>query len=60
MNFLTIATFALQSPDGIPKPGNNDPINLQSWSEVIIYVMIPILLIIFYFVWRKNKRNRRD
>lgn len=59
MNFVYITSLLIQSPDGIPKPGNNEPLDLQSWSEVIIYILIPILLIVFYFVWRKNRRNRK-
>ncbi|MCM5663187.1 adenylosuccinate synthetase [Galbibacter mesophilus] len=50
----------LQAPPEVPKPGNNDPLDLQSWSEVIIYILLPVLFIILYFVWRNRKnRNRK-
>ncbi|WP_335964299.1 adenylosuccinate synthetase [Galbibacter sp. PAP.153] len=50
----------LQTPDGIPKPGNNDPIDLSSWIDVTFYIVIPVLIIIFYLTWRKKRRNKKN
>ncbi|MFC4690758.1 adenylosuccinate synthetase [Dokdonia genika] len=49
----------MQIPTDIPKPQNNSPIDPSSPLELIIFIALPILLIVVYFVNRKRVRNKR-
>ncbi len=47
----------IQTPGEIPTPHNNDPIDLTSTSDILIYIVIPVLLLILYILWRRGRRN---
>ncbi|THD66805.1 adenylosuccinate synthetase [Robertkochia marina] len=47
----------IQIPEEVPKPHNNDPLDPGSATEMIIYVAIPLLIIILYFLWKRGRRN---
>lgn len=49
----------VQIPEEVPKPHNNDPLDPASATDMIIYVAIPLLLILLYFLWKKGKNTRR-
>ncbi|WP_405212066.1 adenylosuccinate synthetase [Dokdonia sp. Asnod2-E02] len=49
----------MQIPTDIPKPQNNSPIDPSSPLELIIFIALPILLIVVYFVNRKRIRDKR-
>lgn len=51
-----------QIPEGVPQPGRNTKLDLTSPTNIILYVVIPILLVSLYFYLRylKRKRNRRN
>lgn len=49
----------MQIPTDVPKPQNNTPIDPSSPIELIIFIVLPILLIIVYFVNRKRIKNKR-
>ncbi|WP_298348661.1 adenylosuccinate synthetase [uncultured Dokdonia sp.] len=49
----------MQIPTDIPKPQNNSPIDPSSPLELIIFIVLPILLIVVYFVNRKRVRDKR-
>lgn len=53
---LLISGFALaQKPSEIP--GDTGKVELTETSDVIIYILIPIIIIILYIVWKKRKKN---
>lgn len=47
----------IQLPIGTPNPDNNSPIDLTSPFDVMVYIILPILVIIFYIIWRRKKRD---
>ncbi|MCH2489023.1 MAG: adenylosuccinate synthetase [Flavobacteriales bacterium] len=49
-----------QIPKEVPHPDNNTPIDLTSWPDLIIYVIIPIVIVILFFIWRKRRMKNRD
>lgn len=49
----------MQVSQDVPNNSNNAPIDLTSWADITIYIILPIVAIIFYFIWRKRK-NKRD
>ncbi|MCL8006103.1 adenylosuccinate synthetase [Gelidibacter japonicus] len=50
----------IQIPSSTPNPGDTSPIDFSSPFEVIVYIVAPILLIIFYFTYRKKQRKDKD
>ncbi|WP_224490204.1 adenylosuccinate synthetase [Robertkochia flava] len=48
-----------QIPEEVPKPHNNPPLDPGSATEMVLYVAIPVLFIILYFLWKRGRRNRR-
>lgn len=47
----------IQLPIGTPSPDNNNPINLTRPFDVVVYIILPILVVIFYILWRRKKRD---
>lgn len=50
----------LQLPIGSRNPDDNDPIDLTSTFDVIVYIVLPVLMIIFYILWRRRKKGDKD
>lgn len=50
-------SLLLQLPIGTPSPDNNNPIDFTKAFNVIVYIVMPILVIIFYILWRRKKRD---
>jgi len=42
---------------GTPNPDDNQPLDLSDPFEVIVFIIIPILAVIFYILWKKNRNN---
>lgn len=47
----------MQIPTNIPKPQNNTPIDPSSPIELFIFILLPILLIVVYFIVRSKKNK---
>ena len=47
-------------PIGTRNPDDNSPIDLTNAFDVIVYIILPILMIIFYILWRKKKKQDQD
>ena len=55
---LVISTYLpAQIPQGIPN--QSQPIDLSSTTEVILYTVLPVLMIIVYLIWRKKRNNKQ-
>ncbi len=50
----------LQIPTGTPNPGSNSTLDFTSAFDVIVFIVLPLLIIIFYFIWRKNQKKGND
>lgn len=55
-SFLAVA----QQPTHVPSPQNNSPINLYSWFDIVVFIILPIILIVIYFMWRKQVKNDKE
>lgn len=49
-----------QLPTHAPKPQNNTPIDLNNLFNVIFFIVLPIGMIIFYFLWRRQVKKNRE
>lgn len=57
---LALVSWVLQLPPGTQNPDDNNPINLSNPIEVIVYIILPIVLVIGYFLWSRKKKNDKN
>jgi heme/copper-type cytochrome/quinol oxidase subunit 2 len=56
--FFTPFLYA-QKPTHSPNPQDNTPIDFTNLFDVIVFIVLPILMFIFYFLWRKQVNKNR-
>lgn len=57
--FFTPFLYA-QKPTHSPNPQDNTPIDFNNLFDVIVFIVLPILMFIFYIIWRKQVKKNRD
>lgn len=50
--------LAAQQQRNIPRP--SDPLDLSQTSDLLIFVVIPVLILVLYFVFRKRINRIRE
>ncbi|WP_405604892.1 adenylosuccinate synthetase [Polaribacter sp. Asnod1-A03] len=58
MNILYKLPF-LQLPMGTPNPDDNKPLDTSDPFEVIVFMVLPVVVIILYFLWKKQKNKKK-
>ncbi|UNY98213.1 adenylosuccinate synthetase [Zhouia spongiae] len=56
---LCYLLLIFQAPEEIPKDSDNDPVDFTAFENILIYIIIPILIFVLYFVWRQMKQRER-
>jgi heme/copper-type cytochrome/quinol oxidase subunit 2 len=56
---FTPGLFA-QQPTHVPGPQTNTPIDLNSWFDIIVFIVMPLIMIIFYFMWRRQVKMDKE
>ncbi|WP_194767505.1 adenylosuccinate synthetase [Tamlana sp. I1] len=51
--------LVLQLPMGTPNPDDNKPLDLSDPFEVIVFIVLPVIIVILYFLWRKQKQKNK-
>ena len=46
-----------QTPQGLPNPDDNEPLALDNWTNIIFFIVIPLLFVAL-FVWLRAKRKK--
>jgi len=54
----TIYIFLIQLPPGTQNPDDNNPIDVTSLFDVLVYIILPVIMIVFYILWRRQKKNK--
>lgn len=49
--------LVFQLPIGTPNPDDNQPLNVSDPFEVIVFIILPILMVLFYMFWRRQKNK---
>ncbi len=57
---LTGFLVTAQQPTHVPSPQNNSPINLNSWFDIIVFIILPIIMIALYFLWRRQVKIDKE
>lgn len=47
-----------QKPSGVP--GDTGKVELTETSDVVIYIVIPVVIVILYLVWRKRNKSSKE
>mgnify|MGYP001312799934 CR=1 FL=1 len=50
----------IQIPTDVPNPDNNTPIDLTNIVDILLYIVAPIVLIVFYILLRKQSRKKQN
>ncbi|MDN3690681.1 hypothetical protein [Cyclobacterium jeungdonense] len=58
LSFIAGLQSYAQMQPGIPKP--RGPVDLSDTSNLVIFIILPILVIIGYFFWRKAMKKRKE
>ncbi|TXD84294.1 adenylosuccinate synthetase [Subsaximicrobium wynnwilliamsii] len=53
-------SLLLQIPTDVPKPGDSGTVDLSEPFDLIVFIILPIVFVILYFVWKRNKKRDRD
>ncbi|TVQ80641.1 MAG: hypothetical protein EA358_01475 [Flavobacteriales bacterium] len=55
---LNIALLQAQSQDLVKI--NNDPVDFSNPLNILLYIIFPILLAVFYIWWMRKQREERE
>ncbi len=47
----------LQSPSATPNPGDNNSLDLSNPFDIVVYIIAPIAILIFYILYLKQKKK---
>ncbi len=39
---------------------DTDPVNFYEWPNLLVYIVLPVLLVVFFIWWRRNKIRQRN
>ena len=54
---LVIGTLNAQIPTEVPKPSDK-PIDITNPADIIIYIVLPLCVVLLFFIWRGRKKNQ--
>ena len=49
----------IQLPIGTPNPDENTPLDLSDPFDVIVFIVLPIVAVILYLLWKRQKNNKK-
>ncbi len=56
---FTITVYA-QTPTHVPRD-RTEPVNFfESTENIIFFVVLPLLIVVFYFLWKRDVKKRQD
>ncbi|MGJ8665964.1 MAG: adenylosuccinate synthetase [Patiriisocius sp.] len=47
----------IQIPSGTPNPGDSNQLDFSNPFDLIVFIILPICIAIFYFIWRRNNKK---
>ncbi len=57
--FMTSFIYA-QQPTQAPGSQNNSPIDLSNWFDIIVYIILPLCMVLLYFLWRRQVKRDNE
>ncbi len=63
-NYAVLFTFGLigalahaQIPTEVPKPQDNPPVDFSDPANMILFIILPLIVILLFFIWRSKQRK---
>ncbi len=56
--FIWSTVVLAQKPSQVPS--DTGPISFESVSDVVLYLVLPVVIVIFYFVWKRKKKKKES
>lgn len=56
---LFTSVLMAQQPTHVPGPQTNTPIDLTSWFDIIVFIVLPLIMVFFYFQWRHQVKKEK-
>ena len=53
----TLYLLVLQKPSYTQNPGASGTVDLTKPFDLIVFVILPIIIIILYFIWKRTKKR---
>lgn len=64
LKYFLISLFALtqfemysQIPTDVPKPQDNSPVDFSDPVNIILFIVLPLLAVVFVLIWRNKLRK---
>lgn len=57
---FSYSLLSAQQPTHVPGPQTNSPIDLNNWFDIIVFIILPLVMIIVYFSWRRQVKRDKD
>ena len=48
----------IQVSQDVPNNSNNSPIDVGNPADVVIFIVLPVVCIVLYLIWRHKKKKR--
>ena len=52
---MMLLNFLLQIPTGTPNPSDGSQFDFSSPFDIIMYIILPIVIVILYILYRKQR-----
>ena len=52
--------FVLQKSIYTPNPGDSGSVDLTKPFDLIVFVILPIVVVILYFIWKRTKKRDEE
>lgn len=56
--FLAALTSIAQTPRNVPQGHDSEPVQFDTAPNLIMYIIIPVILVILYLLWRRREKRR--
>jgi len=57
MTFLALTISYGQKPTEVPKPSEK-PIDLGNPADIIIYIVLPLCVLLLFFIWKGKQKKK--
>lgn len=57
LTLFAVSTMSAQKPTEVPKPSDK-PIDLTNPADIIIYIVLPLVAVLFSFIWKMKRKKK--
>lgn len=58
--YLSFQQVPQKVPDGLPTEADNTPIDFSNPFDVITFIVLPIVIVVFYIFWRRKRKRDQE